>query len=236
MRSTPSAVPMFQEGNYLKTSSTASGGIETGGGGLLATGDEAHGASMISGIGSGAVDEAADQVASEGTSWGGIATAAMQVATTGLNIASSLIGASTDRIRAAMARDTYRFNAKIADIQATRVMTIEGQKEQQYMQQYGQVAGTVAPGYASQGVSSNSEVARRVALQTYSVAQNDIQRMHSEATNEAWGFKTQAQQQRTTGAAAFREGNMEANNTLLTGGISAARDLFKTTDYLTKMA
>ena len=136
-----------------------------------------------------------------------------------------------------MAREQYQFNAHIADIQASRVMLMEGQKEQQYMQQAGQVFGSIPTAYAgSQGVSSQSQVAKTGELQSRYLAEQDIQRMHADATNMAWGYTVHAQQQRNVGYAQQMAGERNADNTILTGGLSAAKDLFKTTDFLSKAA
>lgn len=75
---------------------------------------------------------------------------------------------------------------------------------------------------AQQGIDINTGSAGDIQSETDAISHQDAETIKNNAWREAWGFKTQAAEDRGRGKMALATGRATAFNTMLTGGLNAA--------------
>ncbi len=116
-------------------------------------------------------------------------------------------------------------NARIADLNATDSINRGNVKADQTFQKGTDIQGSQRAGFAGQGVDVNSGTAADLQDETGKNATLDAMTVRSNAWREAWGFKTNAIDDRAKGRLARLGADNESRNTLITGGLDTARDV-----------
>jgi hypothetical protein len=138
-------------------------------------------------------------------------------------LGSSAMQADAQRRQGKFQEAMSRINERRATLEAEDAM-VRGEKEAgRYQKQVNQVIGQQRSGYAAQGVVVSSGTAAAIQEETAKMGAEDVQTIRNNAFREAMGFKSQAQQYGMSGRMARRAANFSADQTLLAGGLEAAR-------------
>lgn len=153
------------------------------------------------------------------------AATALLVGATALGAGSQLIGAY-NQSQAIKAQGRYQqgiaeSNAITDEMKARDAIERGRQESMVVRNRAAQVRGQQRASYAGQGVDVNSGSALSVQDEAYTMGEIDALTVKNNAWREAWGFKTDAMQQRGQGRLAMMTAKSNARNTLLTGGINA---------------
>lgn len=118
-------------------------------------------------------------------------------------------------------------NASYSDMQAEDAV-YRGQKNaENYMKKVNQIQGKQTASLAAQGVDVASGSAAKVQESTHNMGALDASTIRVNAYKEAFGYKTQAINQRLQGDLTGISSAQAANNTLITGGLSIAEKYAK---------
>lgn len=118
--------------------------------------------------------------------------------------------------------DVAKQNAELNDLRASQAATIGAIQEDQHRAKVRQMAGTQRANYAANGIDLGSGVVQDMLDQTYTMGETDALTIRFNAMNEAWGYRTQAVNNRNEGAFAKWSGNQQARGTYLTTAGSLA--------------
>jgi hypothetical protein len=114
-------------------------------------------------------------------------------------------------------------NAMIAEAQGEQAKFIGGIEEQRVLQNVRRTLGAQRTGFAAANVDPASGSALDIQLETAQQGAMDATIARANAMRQAWGFGTEAQQQREAGRFARRAGVMRQRATLLTTASDAYR-------------
>lgn len=112
------------------------------------------------------------------------------------------------------------YNARLGELRAADATDRGSKAAGLRMNQGRQQVGSQKASLASQGVSVSSGSAADILDQTRTVSEQDAARIKSNAWQEAWGFKTQADNDRGNAGMTRRSGKNSSENSLLTGGLN----------------
>lgn len=136
--------------------------------------------------------------------------------------AGALNAASAQRAQGKWAQESYDFEARMAELQATDAERRGLLAAQKARSEGRQVQGAQRAALAAQGVDVASGSALDVQTDTAYQAELDAQTIQSNAWREAYGLRTQANEGRFAGAMAAIEGESKAGASMLTGGLRFA--------------
>jgi len=112
-------------------------------------------------------------------------------------------------------------NARLADLSAEDAIR-QGDRDASELQAYGEkIQGAQRAGFAAQGVKVDVGSAKQVQAETAGKVARDVVRIKNNAWKVAWGYRVEAENQRTAGAFGMQAAQNAANNTILTGGLKA---------------
>ncbi len=145
--------------------------------------------------------------------------AAAGQATVGLVGAAGEAGAA--REKAAYQREMSELNARGYERQAGEIIDIGNTEAGKVATEGSQIIGAQRAGGAASNVDVSSGSAAAVQSQTRQNVKLDVMTVQNNAWRQAWGFKEQARQERIAGDMGVKAADNYANQTLLTGGLSA---------------
>lgn len=153
------------------------------------------------------------------------AATALLVGATALSAGSSLLNASNQssalKAQGAYQQQIAEMNARASDDLAKDAVE-RGKTESSLVRNRArQMLGSQRAGYAGQGVEVNSGTALQIQDETYTMGETDALTVKNNAWREAWGYKTQAKNIRSQGRLANMTAQLQARNTMLTGGLTA---------------
>ena len=112
-------------------------------------------------------------------------------------------------------------NAKMAEDQGDDAIRLGDLEANKAGQKASALRGSQRAAYAAQGIDVNSGVAAETQADTVALSKLDEITIKNNAWRTAWGYKVEALNSRSKGEFAKIAADKSANNTLLTGGISA---------------
>ena len=116
-------------------------------------------------------------------------------------------------------------NARFLDLQAEDSLNRGEKAASRIKREAGSFQSSQRAGYAGQNVDVNSGAALEAQLDTAQMGELDALTVKNNAWREAWGYKTQAINERGKGRMARLTSKTEANQTLINGGFKMAQDL-----------
>lgn len=143
--------------------------------------------------------------------------------TTALLLGTTIAGAGVSaygQVKAGReSKAAAEYNAQIADTQAEDALVRGRDEESRFRQELKGLIGSQRAGFAAQNIDVGSGSAVDVQADAAYLGELDALTIRSNAAREAWGYKVQAQGQRTAGSEASRAAKFGAASTLLgTGG------------------
>lgn len=160
--------------------------------------------------------------------------AAGNFANAGSGLALAISNAGAADAQGKFEKQQYEFNSKVADLQADDAKKRGDKAAQGTLREGRRLKGTQRAMYAAQGIDPNSGTAAEIQDQTDYFAELDATTIRSNAAREAFGYKVQATDLRGRGQFAGIAGSMNANTSLLTGGLQALGQLTQAGSYLAK--
>jgi hypothetical protein len=150
------------------------------------------------------------------------------IAGTGLKVGAGLLGSGQE---AAAMKEQGEFqkrqfdrNARVNDIQAEDATRRGDLESTSVLGASRREAGSQRAATGAQGIDANSGSAALVRADIQRAGELDAQTVKNNAWREAWGYKTEAANNRLSGFMAKQAGDKGAASTLATGGIRAAGD------------
>lgn len=153
------------------------------------------------------------------------ATAVLSAVSAAGSIVSAKQQSSAIRTAGQYERMVYEQNSRFAALQAQDEL-IRGEKEaQKRLKLSRQIIGSQRAALAAQGIDVNSDDALLVQEETRQFGAEDALTIRNNFWRSAWGYKVQANEYAGRGAFAELTAKNQARNTILTGGLQAARDI-----------
>lgn len=150
-------------------------------------------------------------------------------ASTALNAVNSATSAYSQsramKMQGQYQENQLNFNSKLAELQAEDA-TIRGNKEADIKRkQTKQVIASQRAALAAQGIEVNEDTALQIQQDTAGLGAEDVQTIKNNAWREAWGYKVQALDYSGQAKYAKNSAKFNSRQTILTGGLSFARDV-----------
>lgn len=147
--------------------------------------------------------------------------------------AANAIGSATSAYSQASAikakgnyeKNQLQFNAQLAELQAEDAINRGNKDAALKKKQTKQVIGSQRAALAAQGIEVNSDTALEIQQDTAGLGAEDVQTIKNNAAREAWGYRVQANDYSNQAAFTAIAAKNDARQTLLTGGLQAARDV-----------
>lgn len=121
-------------------------------------------------------------------------------------------------------RQIGEVNARFGEMQAQDALKRGDEAASAHKQKVNQMVGSQRAAMASQGIALDSGSALDIQQETATMGAADALTIKNNAWREAWGYRVQASNSRFQGQFAQMGAQNDARNTLLTGGLNAARD------------
>ena len=118
-----------------------------------------------------------------------------------------------------------KINSANAEMQADGAIKRGKEAAENYKKKVNSLVGTQKVGYAAGGVDVGYGSAQEIQDETREIGARDIATIKNNAFLEAMGYKAESQNALRRGRIAQLGAKNESANTLLTGGLSAARQL-----------
>jgi len=148
------------------------------------------------------------------------ATGALAIA----SLAGSISEAGAIKAEGEFQESQFNMNARINDAKAREAIRIGDKDAAKHGKSIKRIVGSQRAALAAQGVDVNSGTAEEIQFQTLEIGREEADTIRNNAWREAFGFKKAADVDRTSGAFAKSASKFKAQNTLITGGLSAATD------------
>jgi hypothetical protein len=142
-----------------------------------------------------------------------------------IGVAGSLEQASAQKAQGKYQQQQLNFNSSVSELQATDAINRGNQEALAKRKQTKQVIGSQRAALAAQGIDVNNDTSVTIQQDTAALGAEDVMTIKNNAWREAWGYKVQAQDYQSQGEFARISANSNAKQTLLTGGLQAARDV-----------
>lgn len=139
------------------------------------------------------------------------------------------------RLRGEADKFVYDTNARVSEMQAQDALQRGDKAVTQVKRQVRQTVGAQRAALAAQGVDVNEGSAVDLQAETAGFGALDALTIKNNAYREAWGYKTQALQSSLRGELALSSSRVQANNTILTGGLNALSYGLKAGAYFSAM-
>lgn len=148
---------------------------------------------------------------------------------TGISAGASLLTARSQasalRSQGAYERQTFETNSRLAAIQAEDAIRRGDKEATELKKNTKRLIGSQRAALAAQGLDLEADDALAIQQETAELGAQDALTLKNNAWREGWGFRVQAQDSASRGAFAEVTAKNTARNTLLTGGLNAAREL-----------
>jgi len=148
-----------------------------------------------------------------------------------LTVAAGVQQAKSQKAAAEYQADVGKQNAELNDLRASQSATIGAIQEEQHRAKVRQMAGAQRAQFAANGIDLGSGVVQDIVGQTYTMGETDALTIRFNAMNEAWGYRTQAVNDRNGARFAKWSGQQQATGTYLStaasvtsSGYGAAKD------------
>jgi len=135
-------------------------------------------------------------------------------------VASGFINAQIMREQGAILQQRSEFNAKMMDLEASKVLELAGEEAGEFTQQVGKLVGRQRVAFAAQGVKVGTGISRRIESQTRARGREDTIRIINMANRKARGLSVEADQQRIAGLFAQQTAGARAG-AIETGSVTA---------------
>ena len=139
----------------------------------------------------------------------------------GLTLIQADQDAKTLRAQAKYQEAMFEINAGYAELQGKDALHRGEEDVHSIKSGAKQLIGSQRASLAAQGIEVDSGSALEIQQDTAALAELDSIRARNNAWREAWGYKVEAQQASAQGQLAAITGKAKAQQTLLTGGITA---------------
>lgn len=140
-----------------------------------------------------------------------------------LLVASMLFTAGAGYVQGKSQEDAGKYqaavskqNAELSDLRASQAATIGSIQEEQHRAKVRQMAGAQRAQYAANGIDLGSGVVQDMLDQTITMGETDALTIRYNAMNEAWGYRTQAVNDRNEGRFAEWSGKQQKRGTFMT--------------------
>lgn len=133
--------------------------------------------------------------------------------------ASGAIEGGAAQAQGEFQKQQYDFNASLADRQAAGAIARGDKQAARLKQGAKKLIGSQRVALAAQGVDVNSGSAADIQEETQVLSDMDALEIKNNAWRSAWGFKTEALDNRSRGEMALLAGNNKKSNSILTGGL-----------------
>lgn len=144
---------------------------------------------------------------------------------TGLGLLGSYAQSKAIKEKGKLDEQLAQQNARLLDLQAEDTI-LRGNVEAEKVKREGRyVKGSQRAGFAGQNIAVGTGTAAAIQSETDRFSAQDALTVKTNAFREAWGFKTEAINERFKGRMARIGSRSEAKQTLLTGGLTAANDI-----------
>lgn len=147
----------------------------------------------------------------------------------GLSAAGSLFSASSQASATKQAGEydasVFESNARIQDILAADAITRGDKEAVKAKQATKRLIGSQRAAMGAQGIDIESGSALDIQQETAALGAEDALTIKNNAWRESWGYKVQSNDLTGRADMARRTAKTKAKNTLLTGGLSAVKDI-----------
>lgn len=155
--------------------------------------------------------------------------AASQGISTGANAFSSLstsyLESQAIREQGNYQKNQLQFNAQVARLQSEDAK-LRGEKEaSKKKKETKQMIGAQRAALAAQGIEINEDTALLIQEDTAGIGAQDVATIRNNAWREAWGYDVQALDYTGQANMAQTASKFKAKQTMLTGGLQAAREI-----------
>lgn len=145
--------------------------------------------------------------------------------------------ASAQRIQGLYEKQIYETNARLAELQAQDAIRRGEEEAEEYKRRVRQVIGAQRAAFGAQGVDVSFGSPLDIQEETAQLGALDALMIKNNAWREAWGYRVQALDYRRRGELSFLQAKQKSRQTLLTGGLQAAKSIRESTYlYATKDA
>jgi len=151
---------------------------------------------------------------------GGYEVSAVALIGLALTVVSTAVGVYSAYSQGQAQQKAAKYNAKVAENQATAARNAAAVREQQHRERIRQLAGTQRANSGASGIALEGSPLL-VMADTLEQAELDAQRIRYGGEVSATGFESQARLQRFQGAQAAQAGMIGAGSTLLSGAAKA---------------
>ena len=141
------------------------------------------------------------------------------------SFASSYAQANATKSQAAYEQSTYEANSRLSEIQAADAIKRGDAAAKGIKEQTKKLIGGQRAALAAQGQNLEADDALAIQEETAGLGTLDAFNTKNNAWREAWGFRNQAEQSRNKATFTGLAGKASARNTLLTGGLQAAKTI-----------
>lgn len=122
-------------------------------------------------------------------------------------------------------QSVYESNQRLAEIQAKDAITRGDTEARKSLQNTRVLIGAQRAAMAAQGLNLEDGSALDIQQETAGIGAMDALDIKNNAWREAWGYKVQANQSSQQAKFASITARSQSRNTLLTGGLSVAKDI-----------
>lgn len=153
------------------------------------------------------------------------ATAALMTVSTAATASGAYAQSQAQRSAGAYEKSTFDTNGRMANIQAEDAIRRGENDATKVKKQTKQLIGSQRAALAAQGLDLSSGDALAIQQDTAAIGAEDAQTVRNNAFREAWGFRVQANDYAGRGVMADLTAKNQSRNTILTGGLTVAKDL-----------
>lgn len=144
----------------------------------------------------------------------------------GVTVLSSYLQGESAKEEAKYKDRIANANAQFAEAQAIRVIQAGEQEANEYGRKVRKTVGSQRAALAAQGVDVGVGTASELQAETLEIGAKDQETIRNNAFLEAYGLKVRAENDRESGRLAIKAGDNFARNTLITGGLQAAGQVY----------
>lgn len=150
---------------------------------------------------------------------------AASIAIAGLQLFQASGQATSTRAMGQYSKAMSEINARNAEIKSKKAIEQGDEAAAEYRKKVNQTVGSQKTAYAASGVEVGYGSAKDIVQETYEIGANDAIKIKNNAYLAALGYEAEAQESSRRGRMAEVGSRIEANNTLIAGGLQAAQTL-----------
>lgn len=158
---------------------------------------------------------------------GSVLMMATQAASAVGGLATSYAQSKAQSSQGSFVQQQYESNRQIAEIQSQDAIRRGEKDASDHRKRVRRLIGAQRAALAAQGIEVNDDSALDIQLDTAGEGAMDELTIKNNAWRESWGYRVQANDYAMRGAMAASAARNESRNTLLTGGLTFARNLIE---------